>query len=60
MNPMNENMVRWLLLYDKEILKLIKNKKAIKVYIRPFIMEYGLIKLSIDQITEFQDELKEF
>ena len=50
MNPLERNMLRYLLLYDKDILKLKNNKRGAKVYIRPFFMGFGLMQLTIDQV----------
>lgn len=45
-NPLERNMLRYLLLFDPEI-KLLKTS-GIKVFIRPFLMGFGLMQNTIE------------
>ena len=47
-NPMERNMLRYLLMFDPMIQELKKNEKGVKVFIRPFLMGFGLMQLTID------------
>jgi len=50
MNPLERNMLRYLLMFDPKVIKIREraNKKNIKVFIRPFLMGFGLMQLTID------------
>ena len=43
MMPMERNMLRYLLLHDPQIKALKNNKKDIPVFIRPFLIGFGLM-----------------
>jgi hypothetical protein len=45
MNPLERNMLRYLLMFDPKIQKIRAKaqKKNIKLYIRPFLIGFGLL-----------------
>lgn len=59
-NPLERNMLRYLLMFDPEINAIKNNSKDIKVFMRPYFMGFGLIQMTPDQVRQFQDELEQF
>jgi ABC-type bacteriocin/lantibiotic exporter with double-glycine peptidase domain len=51
-NPLERNMLRYLLMYDPMVQELKKNDRNVKIYIRPFLMGFGLMQLTIEQVKE--------
>ena len=47
-HPLERNMLNYLICYDKEMLQLRNNDKRVKVLIRNFFINFGLISLTID------------
>ena len=45
-NPLERNMLRYLLLFDPEIKRL--KSKGIQVFMRPFMMGFGLMQNTIE------------
>ena len=52
-NPLERNMLSYLLHYDPLFHQLRNNSKGIRVYTRQFFMGFGLIQLSLQQVQEF-------
>jgi hypothetical protein len=42
-NPLERNMLQYLLFYDPELLQLKNNEKRVKILIRQFFVSFGLI-----------------
>lgn len=59
-NPMERNMLRWLLMFDPNIKQLKKLDRKVRVFVRPFLLGFGLMQMTIEQVKELQDELQEF
>jgi hypothetical protein len=59
-NPLERNMLRYLLLFDPDIIALKNNSKNIKIFMRPLYFGFGLMQCSQEQIKELNDELIEF
>jgi len=59
-NPLERSMLKYLLLFDPDILALKNNSKNIKVFMRPLYFGFGLMQTSQEQIKELNDELEEF
>ena len=53
-------MLRYLLLFDKDIHDLKNNDKGFKIFMRPIYMGFGLMQLSTEQAKELNDELDQF
>jgi len=61
-NPLERNMLRYLLMFDPLLNQMREKatKKGIKLFIRPFLIGFGLLQLTIEQIREMQDDLEVF
>ena len=53
-------MLRYLLLFDKDIHDLKNNDKGFKIFMRPIYMGFGLMQLSTEHVKELNDELDQF
>ena len=53
-------MLRYLLLFDPDILALKNNPKGVKVFMRPLYFGFGLMQCSQEQVKELNEELEEF
>ena len=59
-NPIEPDMLQYLLMFDPLIHKLKNNHQDVKIFMRPLYFTNGLLQMTIDQIKEFQDDLHEF
>jgi len=53
LNPIEPDMLSYLIMFDPLIKKLERNHKGVKIFMQPLYFTNGLMQMTIDQIKDF-------